>query len=287
MIATVLSNAVLRRRFEGRSRFEFRLLCLSAPEIARGASPGQFLQVKVNPGSFPLLRRPFALFDAEGDRVYLYYAVSPTVKEVAEYGKRKLDMPPFGAGTPIMASWKRGDEADFLGPLGKGFRILRQKKAILVAGGNGIAALHYLARRLIRAGKEVVLLAGARTSGELVLPGIFKKGNVKVRVSTDDGSRGVKAFASQLLSRYLNENCGPAAVCGCGPEEMLKAVARICAAEGLPCQVSLHTRLGCGFGACLACSIPVRDFQSGKVRNAKTCTEGPVFDARLFAGIWF
>jgi dihydroorotate dehydrogenase electron transfer subunit len=287
MIATVLSNAVLRRRFEGKSRFEFRLLCLSAPQIARSASPGQFVQVKVNSGPSPLLRRPFAVFDAERDNVYLYYAVSPTVKEVAEYRRRKLPMPPFGSGTPIMADWKRGDKVDIIGPLGRGFKVPRGKRVVLVAGGNGIAAIHYLAGKLLEVGKEVVLLAGARTSGELILPGIFSKGKIEVRISTDDGTRSIKGFASQLLSQYINENPESAAVCACGPEEMLKAVARICAEKGLSCQVSLHTRMGCGFGACLGCSIPARDFQTGKVRNAKTCTEGPVFDARAFAGIWY
>jgi dihydroorotate dehydrogenase electron transfer subunit len=287
MIATVLSNTVLRRRFEGKSRFEFRLLCLTAPEIAKSASPGQFVQVKVNSGPSPLLRRPFAIFDVQRNGICLYYAVSPTLKEVTEYAKRKLQMPPLGSGTPIMADWRRGDKVDIIGPLGRGFKIPREKRVILVAGGNGIAALHYLAKKLLGGGKEVVLLTGARTSGELVLPGIFKKPKLKVRISTDDGTCGIKGFASQLLSQYLTENPESAAVCACGPEEMLKAVARICAEKGLHCQVSTHTRMGCGFGACLGCSIPVRDFQTGKVRNAKTCTEGPVFDARAFAGIWY
>jgi dihydroorotate dehydrogenase electron transfer subunit len=245
------------------------------------------VQVKVNSGPSPLLRRPFAVFDAERDRVYLYYAVSPTAEDVEGYRKRNLDMPPFGSGTPIMATLKKGDQIDLIGPLGKGFKIPREKRVVLVAGGNGIAALHYLARKLLEARKEVVVIAGARTSGELVLPGIFKKGNVKVRISTEDGSRGIKGFASQLLSQHLNENPESAAVCACGPEEMLRAVARECVERGLPCQVSLHTRMGCGFSACFACSIPIRDFQTHRVRNAKTCTEGPVFDARAFTGIWY
>ena len=50
---------------------------------------------------------------------------------------------------------------------------------------------------------------------------------------------------------------------------MLRAV---CGAIPGPGEVSLEARMGCGFGACMGCSVPTR---SG---SRRICREGPVFD---------
>ena len=53
----------------------------------------------------------------------------------------------------------------------------------------------------------------------------------------------------------------------CGPLPMLKA---LCALP-LPGQLSLEERMGCGFGACMGCTIHTT--QGAK----RVCKEGPVF----------
>jgi dihydroorotate dehydrogenase electron transfer subunit len=63
------------------------------------------------------------------------------------------------------------------------------------------------------------------------------------------------------------------AVCACGPEAMLRAVADKCAAAAVPCHVSLERRMACGVGACLGCTVPTA------AGNRRCCTDGPVFSA--------
>ena len=54
----------------------------------------------------------------------------------------------------------------------------------------------------------------------------------------------------------------------CGPMPMLKAVDKTAKSEG---EFSFEERMGCGFGACMGCSI-----QTAKGPK-RVCREGPVF----------
>ena len=58
----------------------------------------------------------------------------------------------------------------------------------------------------------------------------------------------------------------------CGPDPMLKAVAKIAKQKNTECEVSLENTMACGIGACLCCVV---DTQHG---NQCVCTEGPVFN---------
>ena len=65
------------------------------------------------------------------------------------------------------------------------------------------------------------------------------------------------------------------AVLACGPKPMLKSVARVAKEFGVPCQVSMEERMGCGVGACLVCACDMADGSRKHV-----CKDGPVFDAK-------
>jgi dihydroorotate dehydrogenase electron transfer subunit len=55
---------------------------------------------------------------------------------------------------------------------------------------------------------------------------------------------------------------------------MLAAVAKISAAAGIPCQVSIESIMACGIGACLGCAVKASDLSN----NYKhVCKDGPVF----------
>jgi dihydroorotate dehydrogenase electron transfer subunit len=54
---------------------------------------------------------------------------------------------------------------------------------------------------------------------------------------------------------------------------MLKEIKQILRNRHLACQVSMEQRMACGIGACLGCSISIKD---GSYR--RVCVEGPVFD---------
>jgi dihydroorotate dehydrogenase electron transfer subunit len=59
---------------------------------------------------------------------------------------------------------------------------------------------------------------------------------------------------------------------------MMEAVAEICHARDVACQVSLETPMACGIGICFSCVAKVRQ-PDGSSDYKRTCVEGPVFDA--------
>jgi len=63
---------------------------------------------------------------------------------------------------------------------------------------------------------------------------------------------------------------------------MLKAVAKWSSDHLFECWVSLENKLGCGIGACLGCSIPIRE-KDGTIHYERVCCDGPVFDASRVA----
>ena len=58
---------------------------------------------------------------------------------------------------------------------------------------------------------------------------------------------------------------------------MLKAVIKTCEENGVPCQVSLEQRMGCGVGACVVCSCMT--VRNGQEFYSRVCKDGPVFNA--------
>lgn len=233
-------------------------MTLSSPSVAKHGGPGQFLHIKVAEGTDPLLRRPISLHDVEGpDRVSLLYRV-------------------VGRGTGLMSRRKAGETLDVMGPLGAGFRTVNPgKRAILVAGGMGVAPLFLLARRLKKQLKDIRLLAGAKTRDDLVGVSDFKSLGCKVETTTEDGTAGRKGFVTDIFEKVLVEPGLAAAtsVYACGPRPMLARVATIAGIYEVPCQVSLEELMACGTGACLSC---VTRTTTGMRR---VCADGPVFHA--------
>ena len=258
---------VARQRRLAEGRF---LLDLEVPKgpFAK-AGPGQFVHVRVADFGDPLLRRPFSIHD-----------IVPSRK--AQRCFLRLVYEVVGKGTRLLSEKKAGSPVDILGPLGNGFDmkgLASAKTIVLVAGGMGVAPLYFLAKRLLggmrrRAqGTRPLVLVGARTKKYLVGEKMFRGLGCRVRVATDDGSKGAKGFVTRLLKKELCVVDGDAVVCACGPKPMLAAVAAQAAAAGVPAHVSLEEFMGCGLGACLGCVIRTR---SGYRR---ICHDGPVFDA--------
>ena len=236
---------------------------LKAREIAKEAKAGQFIHVRVSDGYAPLLRRPFSLHRIKRDRIKILYKV-------------------VGDGTKMLSHLKSGQELDILGPLGNGFKLLEENRAVLVAGGIGVAALLALAEKLTeRRLSQSTIIIGARTK-ELVLgEDDFRNLGAEVRVATDDGSQGYKGLVTTLLKQLLSAvNCQLSAVVyACGPKEMLRETAALTVSRGIPGQLSLESQMGCGVGACRGCVVKIQNPKS-KIQNYKrVCKEGPVFEA--------
>jgi dihydroorotate dehydrogenase electron transfer subunit len=247
---------VLENRAEGGANLRLRLRVPAWP----GFLPGQF--VMLSPGartsverSDPLLPRPMAIYrtrpGADGAEVEILY-------------KR------VGRGTRLLAETLPGQSLRVVGPLGRPFPAPAPgERALVVAGGTGIASVYQLAVQLTRC--EVLL--GARTAADLMGEGDFAALGVSLRVATEDGSRGERGLVTTLLERVLAEP-GEKRVYTCGPTRMMERVAQLASAAGLPCVVSLENHMACGFGVCLGCAAPLA---SGGY--ALVCRDGPAFEA--------
>jgi len=165
-----------------------------------------------------------------------------------------------GPFTTALHEKKVGDWIGVRGPYGKGFRLQEDLLSCVMGGGIGMASVATVAGRLRRA----VVLQGARTSHELLYRGRFPD----MKLSTDDGSVGLRGTAVDLLNEQL-ERQRFQKVYACGPERMLHRVVELCGKQGVECEVSLERYVKCGFGVCGQCDC------SGQ----RVCLDGPVFTA--------
>lgn len=231
------------------------LIALHAPRCAATVRPGQFVHLRVSRGSELLLRRPFSIHRAVGDRIEILYQV-------------------LGAGTLQLAEKEQGDESmDLIGPLGHGWQVpVGTAHTLLVAGGLGAAPLGMLAEQLAEAGIATVVAQGAPNRERLVGSSLFEQVARRVEVATDDGSAGHHGFVTALSERLLGDERFDIVYC-CGPEPMQRIVAEQAARAGVPVQVSLERLMACGIGACLSCVVSTTDGLK------RACVDGPVFDA--------
>ena len=176
-----------------------------------------------------------------------------------------------GAGTQYLAERRAGDTLDLLGPLGNGFE-LPDGKLLLVGGGIGVPPLLYSAKRA--KGADAVL--GFKTKSAIILEEEFQSACGETAVVTDDGSYRLHGNVTVPLREMLHRG-GYAGVLACGPRAMLRAVAEVCAAFKVPCQVSMEERMGCGVGACLVCVCETE--KEGERAMSRVCKDGPVFRA--------
>lgn len=242
----------------------YRRLRLAAPDIAAAAVPGQFLSIGIDaPGT--LLRRPFAIAGADAAEGWVEIAIAAV-----------------GQGSSWLATQPRGTGIDVVGPLGRGFTPpTAPHRCILVGGGYGVAALGWLAVRLLADGHRVELVSGAATVDALFPPPDAPA--LVVTEITEDGSRGGRGLVTDPLADRLAGGRDGAAddgrpawwVAACGPMPMLGAVARLTGAHGVPCQVSVEERMACTVGVCMTCVVPTR------TGYQRACIEGPVLDAEV------
>ena len=208
-----------------------------------GILPGQFVNIRVE-GQF--LRRPISVCNiADGILTIIYKVV--------------------GVGTEAMSHLPVGTQLDVLTVLGNGYDLSKAgDKPLLVGGGVGVPPMYMLARQLREAGKAVRVILGFNTKDEVFYEEEFRALGCDVTVTTVDGSHGVKGFVTNALngkqSYYYT----------CGPLPMIKALIQAAGTHG---EVSMEERMGCGFGACMGCTIQTT--QGPK----RVCKEGPVFPA--------
>jgi dihydroorotate dehydrogenase electron transfer subunit len=249
---------------------------LDAPDLAKSISPGQFLMMRIPGTTDPLLGRPFALYDT-----VLGARGKPTGIDVVYLVMGKF--------TRRLATMNKGDAVEVWGPLGNGFPDLAgRKKVALVAGGIGqtpflayarqlFGQRGYAARKPKRAVENVELFYGVRTAELVAGVEDFQAAGVHVLLASDDGSVGFHGFVTQLLEQHAP----PDHIIGCGPEPMLKALARLAKSRQIPCHISMECPMACGVGICFTCVAPIQTADTWDYR--RVCVDGPVFDAATLA----
>ena len=204
-------------------------------------APGQFVQVQV-PGFY--LRRPISVCDWDNETLTLVYKV-------------------VGNGTDAMCRMIPGTELDLLTGLGNGFDITRcGERPLLIGGGVGLPPMVGLCRCLMQAGKHPTVLAGFNTADEVFLREDVEKLGAPFVLATMDGSAGVKGLVTDALPEIDFTD-----ICACGPLPMLRAIDE---QSRVPAQFSLEARMGCGFGACMGCTVPTVDGYK------RVCKDGPI-----------
>ena len=216
-----------------------------------GILPGQFVNIRVQ-GQF--LRRPISVCNVEQPLNNVEPHLTIIYKVV-------------GVGTEAMSHLPVGTQLDVLTVLGNGYNLSKAGDApLLVGGGVGVPPMYMLARQLREAGKKVRVILGFNTKDEVFYEEEFRALGCDVTVTTVDGSHGIKGFVTNALdgkqSYYYT----------CGPLPMIKALLQAAGTNG---EVSMEERMGCGFGACMGCTIQTT--QGPK----RVCKEGPVFPAEI------
>jgi len=231
---------------------DFFILDLSVYNKLPDIKPGQFLQVRVDGSPETFLRRPISIHDIDYD--------NNTIKLLIQIA---------GKGTETLSKLRKDDILNIIYPLGNSFSVPGLKeKVLLVGGGCGIAPLLYLGKWLKALGNAPDILLGFRNSERIIEYDEYLKIG-KVFLTTEDGSQGEKGFvtAHSILStlKYDRIYC-------CGPDSMMKAVAKYSRKNNIVCEVSLENLMACGIGACLCCIV---ETVKG---NLCTCIDGPVFN---------
>ena len=229
------------------------VLELSGTKAIPDILPGNFAEIRVDhhPGVF--LRRPFSYLDVDEKN----NSISFFVKVVGK-GSRKL------------GTLEKGDAVNVIHPLGNAFSIPDNKKVLITGGGSGIAPFIMLGRELKSRGNDITIITGGRSSEDILFSEEFKAYG-EVLCTTEDGSLGEKGLLTEH-SIFTKEDFNFDLVYSCGPEGMMKAVAKIARDKGIPCEASLEHLMACGFGVCLCC------IQETTAGNKCVCTEGPVFN---------
>lgn len=203
----------------------------------KNANAGQFISILCPPVT---LRRPFSICGFDNGTITVLF-------------KEK------GEGTKYIKSLKIGDEVDFLGPLGNGFKI-ENKKALLVGAGIGIAPMLFLSDELKKKNIENYLVCGFKAKEEII-------------AGADEVTIGGSVLDN--LQELINFH-KPEILYSCGPHIVLENVAKIAQKNNLKSQVAMEKVMACSIGVCRGCVIQIK--KDGEIQNATICHDGPVFE---------
>jgi dihydroorotate dehydrogenase electron transfer subunit len=251
----------------------YQSLTLVAPDIAERARPGQFLAVAMPGDRGFILRRHVSIHQAS--------------RRGGWAGTLEIVVRPSGPGTTWLGTRRAHEFLDVIGPLGKPFSYpKRLTNCMLVAEGRGAASLYFLAQELVARQKRVDMVIGGESFDDVFKPIDAKRVSQTVAVRTSDGSLGEQGTVLDGLVEALELTKAQVLYAACEPAT-LRQVAELCRERKLPAQVALEERMGCGFGFCFTCVVPVARPDGSGYDNLRACVDGPVFNpARVMWDRW-
>lgn len=235
---------------------QVEMMEIKAPFVARRCEAGQFIILRVSESGerIPLT---IADYNRESETVTIIYQV-------------------VGQTTKMLAEMTIGDTIlDFVGPLGKASDLKPHKRVLGIGGGVGAAPLYPQIKKLKEMGVAVDVIIGGRSEEYVILEEEFKAICENVYFATNDGSKGVQGFVTDVLNDLLSQGIVYDEVIAIGPLIMMKAVVGITKPIGLSTAVSLNPIMIDGTGMCGGCRVTIGD----EVKFA--CIDGPDFDGFL------
>lgn len=230
-----------------------KLIKIKAPLVAKKALAGQFIILRI---------------DEKGERIPL---------TIADYNRKKgtitVIFMEVGKTTKQLGKMKVGDKLlNFAGPLGHPTEIEKYGTVVCIGGGVGIAPLYPIVRELKKAGNYVISILGARNEKLLMLEKEIEEYSNELHICTDDGSKGIKGFVSNILKNLVDSGKKIDIVWAIGPVIMMKVVATLTKKYNIKTNVSLNPIMVDGTGMCGGCRVTI----DGKIKF--TCVDGPEFD---------
>jgi len=230
-----------------------KLMKIKAPMVAKKAKAGQFIILRI---------------DEEGERIPL---------TIADYDRKKgtitIIFMEVGKTTKQLGTLDKGDKLlNFAGPLGEASEIEKFGTVVCIGGGVGIAPLYPIIRALKQADNYVISILGARNEKLLMLENEIDEFSDELHIATDDGSKGIKGFVSNVLQKLIDDGTKIDIVWAIGPVIMMKVVADFTKKYDLKTIVSLNPIMVDGTGMCGGCRVTVGD----EIKFA--CVDGPEFD---------
>lgn len=246
-------NKIIKKEVVGE---KIKRIEVEAPLIAKKALPGQFIVLRV---------------DEKGERIPLTIAGKDSEK-----GTITLIFQEVGTSTTKLGLLNEGEEIlNLVGPLGKPVEIEKYGNVCIVVGGVGAAFVYWMAKEFKEKGNYIITIMGARNEKLLILEDQMREISDELLVATDDGSKGIKGFTTDVLESVINSGKKIDYLLTAGPIIMMKKISDITKKYNIKTVASLNPIMIDGTGMCGGCRITV----GGKVRFA--CVDGPDFDAHL------
>lgn len=185
----------------------------------------------------------------------------------------------LGEATTALHQKKPGDIIGIRGPYGNPFTPITGR-AMILGGGTGVAPLVPLAEKLVKQKTKVTFIFGVKTVEMLLfmdrIEAVLSKNRSKLIVTTNDGSYGIKGFASDPIKGLLKAETYDM-IYACGREKLLFDVFKKAEKAGVPVQVSLERYFKCGIGICGQCVLDPLGLM--------VCKDGPVFASEVLRRI--